>query len=250
MTEKTCAILPVHVYGNICDVEGIKKIAEKYHLKVIYDAAHAFGVRKNGINAGEFGDASIFSFHATKVFNTIEGGAVCYNDNSIGDRLYGLKNFGIRSETLVDQVGANAKMNEFQAAMGICNLRHIDIEIEKRKKITKYYYKQLAGIDGIILPKIDKETEANYAYFPVLIRSDILPFNRDDVYENLKKNDIYARKYFFPLTNSFQCYKDIYRECTTPVATWIANNIITLPLYADLKFEQVDLICKLIKKLL
>ena len=151
ITDKTVAIIPVHVYGNVCNVEKIDEIAKKHNIKVIYDAAHAFGVEYNGVNSANFGDASMFSFHATKVFNTIEGGAVTYSDDSLVQVLNDIKNFGIRGPESVAYVGGNAKMNEFQAAMGICNLRHIDREIEKRKKVVEYYRSKLGGIDGIKL---------------------------------------------------------------------------------------------------
>lgn len=156
ITEKTCAIVPVHVYGNICNVEEIEKIAKKYNLKVIYDAAHTFGVEKNGIGVANFGDASMFSFHATKVFNTIEGGAVTYNDSTIKKRLNDLKNFGITGPESVEYVGGNAKMNEFQAAMGICNLRHVDGEILKRKVVVERYRERLENTEGIKLSIIQE----------------------------------------------------------------------------------------------
>lgn len=249
ITDKTCAILPVHVYGNICNVEEINRLAKKYNLKVIYDAAHAFAVKKDGIGIGSFGDASMFSFHATKVYNTIEGGAVCYKNERIGKKLYGLKNFGIRSEELIDQVGANAKMNEFQAAMGICNLRYIESEIAKRKRIVEGYAERLSGIKGVVLPAVRKDIVSNYAYYPVLIDKTILNFTRDDVCRKLAEHGIFARKYFYPLTNAFKCYEQYYQRENTPIAAWVAENILTLPLYADLENNQVDLICSLIKSL-
>ena len=151
ITDRTCAIMPVHVYGNVCDVEKIQKIADKYGLKVIYDAAHTFGVKYKGQGTGTFGDVSCFSFHATKVFHTIEGGAACFKDEELGRTLYRLKNFGIKNEEVVDGVGANAKMNEFQAAMGLCNLRHIDAEIQRRKAVVERYRERLNGVEGIQL---------------------------------------------------------------------------------------------------
>ena len=163
ITDKTCAIVPVHVYGNICNIEEIERLAKKYDLKVIYDAAHTFGVKYNGKGIGSYGDASIFSFHATKVFNTIEGGAVCFNDKELGKKLYQLKNFGIKSETVVDGIGANAKMNEFQAAMGICNLRHVDNEIEKRRRVVERYRENLISVDGIKLCKSQEGVDSNYS---------------------------------------------------------------------------------------
>ena len=245
ITEKTSAIIPVHVYGNVCDVEAIERIAKKYNLKVIYDAAHTFGVTVNGQGIGTFGDASMFSFHATKVFNTIEGGAVTYNDSSIKQVLNDLKNFGITGPETVEYVGGNAKMNEFQAAMGICNLRHVNGEIIKRKKVVERYIENLKDITGIQLSKKQVDVESNYAYFPVVF--DGYKMTRDEVFEKLKDNDIIARKYFYPLTNSFECYRDQYDVDKTPVAKYIADRVLTLPLYADLPLEDVDRICKIIK---
>ena len=245
ITEKTSAIIPVHVYGNVCDIEAIDRIAKKHNLKVIYDAAHTFGVTVNGQGIGTFGDASMFSFHATKVFNTIEGGAVTYNDSSIKQVLNDLKNFGITGPETVEYVGGNAKMNEFQAAMGICNLRHVNGEIIKRKKVVERYIENLKDITGIQLSKKQVDVESNYAYFPVVF--DGYKMTRDEVFEKLKDNDIIARKYFYPLTNSFECYRDQYDVDKTPVAKYIADRVLTLPLYADLPLEDVDRICKIIK---
>ena len=245
ITEKTCAIVPVHVYGNVCDVERIEQIAQKYNLKVIYDAAHVFGVTINGEGIGNFGDASMFSFHATKVFNTIEGGAVTYKDSSLKKVLSNLKNFGITGPETVELVGGNAKMNEFQAAMGICNLRHVDEEIMKRKRVVERYKSNLIDIKGIKLLNEQEGVRSNYAYFPV--EFDGYKKTRDEVFEELKKHNIIARKYFYPLTNSFECYKDKYSVEDTPIANHIANCVLTLPLYADLDLEDIDRICKIIK---
>lgn len=248
ITEKTCAIVPVHVYGNMCDVETIEAIAKKYELKVIYDAAHAFGVTYKGKGAGSFGDASCFSFHATKVFNTIEGGAVCFHDTELGRRLYNLKNFGIRDEETVESVGANAKMNEFQAAMGICNLRHIDDEIAKRKKVVERYRERLENIEGIQLNVVQENVVSNYAYFPIVIDEEKYGMDRNVLFEKLKGKDIVARKYFYPLITNFDCYKDNYGKAFTPIAQMTAENVLTLPLYADLSLETVDYICDVIAK--
>lgn len=247
ITDKTSAIIPVHVYGNICDINEIERIAKKYNLKVIYDAAHAFGVTIDGIGIANFGDASMFSFHATKVFNTIEGGALTYRDVSIKNRVNMVKNFGITGPESVEYIGGNAKMNEFQAAMGLCNLRHIDQEIEKRKKIYKRYIENLSGIKGIILPSVQKGIVSNYAYFPVLF--DHFGFSRDAIHDELKKHNIYTRKYFYPLTNSLECYEGKFTTNQTPVAKNIAEKVLTLPLYADLKLDEVDFICQLLKQM-
>lgn len=248
ITDKTCAIVPVHVYGNMCDVEAIEEIAKKYGLKVIYDAAHAFGVTYKGKGAGSFGDASCFSFHATKVFNTIEGGAVCFKDKELGRRLYNLKNFGIRDEETVESVGANAKMNEFQAAMGLCNLRHVDEEIGKRKKVIERYRERLENVKGIQYPVSQADVTSNYAYFPVLIDGGIYGTDRNGLFERLKENNIFARKYFYPLVTDFDCYRGCFDKAALPVAREISEKVLTLPLYADLELETVDHICDIITK--
>ena len=248
ITEKTVAIMPVHVYGNLCDVEAIAAIADKHGLKVIYDAAHAFGASYKGVSSANFGDASMFSFHATKVYNTIEGGAICYQDESLKRTLDIWKNFGISGQESVSFVGGNAKMNEFQAAMGICNLRHLDGEIAKRKAVVEHYMERLGGVEGIILCKPQPDVTPNYAYFPVVF--DGYKYNRDEVFTMLAENEIVARKYFYPLTNSFDCYKGQagFDPDATPVAKHIAESVLTLPLYADLRLEDVDRICDIILK--
>jgi len=248
INDKTVAIVPVHVYGNICDVEKIDFIAKKYGLKVIYDAAHAFGVKYKGISSACFGDASMFSFHATKVFNTIEGGCVCFNNDNWVQLLNDMKNFGIHGPESVQYIGGNAKMNEFQAAMGICNLRHIDKEILKRKKIVEKYRQRLEGVEGIKLSVIQKNVESNYAYFPIIF--DNYKYTRNEIFEKLAEFDIGARKYFYPLTNSFECYRNYPTAGTdrTPVAQHIALRVLTLPLYADLPLEDVDRICDIVLK--
>lgn len=247
ITDRTVAIVPVHVYGNICDVESIDSIAKKYGLKVIYDAAHAFAVKYKGISSACFGDASMFSFHATKVFNTIEGGAVCYKDDRLVQLLNDMKNFGIRGTEEVAYVGGNAKMNEFQAAMGLCNLKHLDSEIAKRKKVVERYREHLENIEGIKLSRIQENVEPNYAYFPVVF--DGYKYTRNEVFTMLGDNGIGARKYFYPLTNSFECYRNYPTAGVerTPVAQHMALRVLTLPLYADLSLEDVDRICDIIK---
>lgn len=248
ITDKTSAIVPVHVYGNICDVEGIKRIADKYGLKIIYDAAHTFGEEYNNIGVGNFGDVSCFSFHATKVFNSIEGGAVSFHDEKFGRDIYNLKNFGIRGPEEVEAVGANAKMNEFCAAMGICNLRHINNEIEKRKLVVERYREHLESVEGLYLNPIQKKVKSNYAYFPVVFEEKEFGSTRNEVFEALKKNQIYARKYFSPLTNTFECFHGKYDVEKTPIALHISKRVLTLPLYADLALEEVDRICNVILK--
>ena len=245
ITDKTGAIVPVHVYGNVCDVEKIDKIAKKYNLKVIYDAAHAFGVTLNGKGVGSFGDASCFSFHATKVFNTIEGGAVSFREKKFGEVLYGLKNFGIKGPEEVDSVGANAKMNEFCAAMGLCNLRHVDEEISKRKRIVEVYREYLGGRNGLRINPVQKGVTENYAYFPVIFE-DGFKLNRDEVFQILEDEGIFTRKYFYPLTNTFSCFKGKYDVAKTPAAYEMSRRVLTLPLYADLEIEDAERICKII----
>lgn len=246
ITDKTSAIIPVHVYGNVSDLERIKQIADKYGLKVIYDAAHTFGVTVNGIGIGNFGNASVFSFHATKVFHTIEGGAITYKDEELKPILDYQKNFGITGPETVEYVGGNAKMNELQAAMGLCNLRHVDEEINKRKLVVERYISNLENIKGIILTKPQTGVKSNYAYFPVVF--DGYKKSRDEVFEELKERGVIARKYFYPLTNSFGCYKGRFDPGTTPVARYISERVLCLPLYADLELEDVDRICSIIRE--
>ena len=249
ITDKTSAIVPVHVYGNVCNVEEIERIAKKYDLKVIYDAAHTFGVKYKGKGIGSFGDASMFSFHATKVFNTIEGGAVCFKDEALGKQLYKLKNFGIKNQTEVDGVGSNAKMNEFQAAMGLCNLRHVDKEIDKRKQVVERYRKHLDGVPGIQINPIQENVKSNYAYFPIIVDEKIFGVTRNEISDKLAENGIFSRKYFYPLTNTFDCFHGKYDVNETPIALHISKRVLTLPLYADLELEIVDKICNIILKM-
>lgn len=243
ITDKTCAILPVHVYGNVCDVDKIDDIAKKYNLKVIYDAAHVFGVKIGERGIGSYGDISMFSFHATKVFNTIEGGCLTYSDSTLKDKINFLRNFGITSPESVEYVGTNAKMNEFQAAMGLCNLLHIDTEIKKREIVDTIYRQRLSGVSGIKPSPIQNNVYRNYAYFPVVF--DGYKYTRDEISEKLASNDIYARKYFYPITNEFDCYKGKFVG-NTPIAKEISEKVLTLPMYADLTKEDVNRICDII----
>lgn len=246
ITEKTVAIAPVHVYGNMCDDDAISAIAKKHGLKVIYDAAHAFGASYKGRSAGALGDASMFSFHATKVFNTIEGGAVAFNDDALVAKLNDWKNFGQHSPEEVLYAAGNGKMSEFQAAMGLCNLRHLEGEIAKRGAAVKRYRERLSNVKGIYLCPEQQDVTPNYAYFPVLF--DRYKYDRDQVFELLKAENIIARKYFYPLTNGFACYQDLPTagEDRTPVAKHIAYRVLTLPLFADLTVEEVDKICNIL----
>ena len=238
ITDKTVAIVPVHVYGNICNVERIDEIAQKFNLKVIYDACHAFGETYKGRGIGSFGDASVFSFHATKVFNTIEGGAVTFADKVMYERLYNLKNFGIRGEELVVDVGANAKMNEFCAIMGLCNLPYVSGNIAARKEKVEYYIRLLQDCPNVCLPKFNKkDVSYNYAYFPVRFSKHSI---RDRVYDVLRKEEIYARKYFYPLTSDAECFGGKYADMILENAHEAANNILVLPLYPELCCEDIE----------
>ncbi len=246
ITDRTCAILPVHVYGNVCNIEEIERIAHKYELKVIYDACHTFGETYKGKGVGTFGDASCFSFHATKVFNSIEGGATSYKDKRLGEILYDLKNFGIHGPEEVSGVGANAKMNEFCAAMGLCNLRHLDEEIEKRETVNRRYRCHLTGIEGLQLNTIQSEVKSNYAYFPIVVDEKTFGASREEIFDALAEQGIGTRKYFYPLTNSFSAFHGKYDVMETPVALRISKRVLTLPMYADLALEDVDRICAIV----
>lgn len=247
ITSKTVAILPVHVYGNLCDVEGIDRIAKKHGLKVIYDAAHAFGVRYRGISSACFGDASMFSFHATKVYNTIEGGALCFADDGLIPVLNNRKNFGLQGDDCI-YPGGNAKMNEFQAAMGLCNLRHLTEEIKKRKKVADRYTEELSLLPGITCHIPQPEVESNYAYYPIVVDETLFGATRDEIFAALAEEEITARKYFYPTTNAFSCYRDIADPMDTPVALSLAARVLCLPIYADLAAEDVERIITIIKQ--
>lgn len=246
ITEKTSAILPVHVYGNVCDVEKIQEIADRHHLKVLYDAAHTFGEEYKGRGIGSFGDASMFSFHATKVFNSIEGGAITTGkpDEELMAKLYELKNFGILGQEEVASVGGNGKMNEFAAAMGLCNLRHVDSYIEKRKLVYERYMENLRDVPGIILPELNPDVKPNYAYMPVRFHG--YKRDRDEIFAVLKSVNVNARKYFYPCINAYSCYKDQYDVNDTPNALLASLEVLTLPIYPDLGLDDVDRICTII----
>ncbi len=248
ITDKTCAIVATHVYGYACDVMNIEKIAKKFDLKVIYDAAHAFGVSIGGKGIANYGDASMFSCHATKVFHTIEGGITAFHDAEIFSKIDHLINFGFTSHESVDYVSTNARMNEFEAAMGLCNLRKIDEEIMKRKKAAERYRERLDGVKGIQLISPQKDVTQNYSYFPVFF--DGYHMNRNEIQDKLAKENIFARKYFYPLTSELGCYIDKYGFSVknTPVAKHAAECVLTMPIFADLTTEEVDRICNIILK--
>lgn len=246
ITEKTSAIIPVHVYGNVSRYREIEEIARKHHLKVIYDAAHAFGVTADGIGIGNIGDAAMFSFHATKVFHTIEGGGVAYHDAELTSKLKAWKMFGMTGKEDAEYIGTNAKMTEFQAAMGICNLRHVDEEIAKRKAAVETYREMLGDVPGIRLCPVQENVVSNYAYFPVYFDETIFRKSRDEVADLLAEHQIYARKYFYPLTSEFSVYQGRFEIQDTPVARDASRHILTLPLFADLDQESVKRICGII----
>lgn len=250
ITPKTTAILPVHVYGNPCKLEELQNIADTYGLKLIYDAAHAFGVKINGKSLTAFGDLSVLSFHATKVFNTFEGGAIICNDEKTKKRIDFLKNFGFANETTVIEPGINAKMNEFQAALGLLQLKYLEEAVEKRREIALEYRKCLKSIKGIEIMDDIKGVQHNYAYFPILINKEKYGRSRDDIYEGLKKHNIYTRRYFYPLISQFPSYRglDSARQGLMPVAERAAEEVLCLPLYPALEDEVVKLICRYIKE--
>lgn len=249
ISEKTSAILPVHVYGRICNVEEIEVIAQKHGLKVIYDAAHALGETYRGKGIAAYGDASAYSFHATKVFHTVEGGAVSCRDKETSEKLYALKNFGMNPDGEVMDIGLNSKMSEFHAAMGLCNLRHLGEMIEERKKRVELYRECLKDCPGVeILPE-QEHVVSNYAYFPIFIHKEEIGMNRDQVCALLYEKGFFARKYFYPLTSEFPCYQGKFPIQDTPAAHERAEQVMTLPLYPDLEEEHIMEICRILKSL-
>lgn len=248
ITPKTSAILAVHVYGFPCEVEKIRQIADKYNLKVIYDAAHAFSTEINGKGIGEFGDITMFSFHATKLFNTIEGGCLTYNEDALNRKLHDLRNFGIQSEEIVEDIGINGKLNEIQAAIGLLNLKIFEQEQDKRAKLKKFYCEKLAGVQGIKIPMMPLNTKDSLQYFPLIIEENFKA-TRDEVCDELKKHNIITRKYFFPACSDYECYKHLPKRDELNVVNDIKNRVICLPFYGDLDFEVADFICKKIKEL-
>ncbi|MDK2802687.1 MAG: DegT/DnrJ/EryC1/StrS family aminotransferase [Oscillospiraceae bacterium] len=245
INEKTTAILPVHVYGRPCNIIKIQELADKYNLKVIYDAAHAFGVQIDGTSIGDFGDISMFSFHATKVFNTIEGGALTYKDDLLKDKFNLLKNFGIKNEDEVSMVGLNAKMSEFQACMGILNLDNINNDIKKLKTLTELYFSNLSKIPGIIFNEIPNNIKYNYAYMPIIVDETKFSITRDELFKRFKEYNIFTRKYFYPLVSDTLAYSHI--KSNTPNATYLSNRILCLPIFSDMTLKQVQKVCDIIK---
>lgn len=241
ITKDTTAIMPVHVYGNPCNVEEIQKIADKHGLKVIYDAAHAFGVRKNGNSVLNFGDLSILSFHATKVYSTIEGGAIICHDEQMKHHIDNLKNFGFRGETVVEEPGINAKLNEVQAAYGLLSLKYVDGYIAKRRAISEVYRKHLADLPGFTMLYDMEGMDHAYSYFPVLIDEDEFGCSRDALYDYLKTKNIFCRRYFYPLITDFDTYKQLPSADpqNLPVAVRVSQQVLCLPIYPDLTNEEL-----------
>jgi dTDP-4-amino-4,6-dideoxygalactose transaminase len=240
ITPQTTAILPVHVYGNPCDVQKIQKIADTYGLKVIYDAAHAFGVNYKDESLLKHGDLSILSFHATKVFNTFEGGAIICPDAKMKKRIDDLKNFGFADEVTVVAPGINGKMNEIQAAFGLLQLKHIEEAIDRRREIDARYRQHLSNVPGITCSSIEADTKYNYSYFPIMVEEGY-SLSREELYEKLHQHGIYARRYFYPLITDFPMYRGIQsaKPGNLPVAKLIAERVLCLPIYPDLsKLEQ------------
>lgn len=248
ITEKTTAILPVHCYGQVCEVEQIKKIADQYNLKVIYDAAHAFGVEDEQGSILNHGDLSILSFHATKVFNTFEGGAVISQNESMKQKLDLLKNFGIVDETSIDGLGLNGKMSEVNAAMGLAQLKYLPDAIKARKEVDSFYRDKLCNIPGITLLRDPIEKIFNYSYFPILIGEDY-PLTRDELYLHLKNHNIHARRYFYPLISNCSMYRTLSSAqiSNLKIANRVANSIICLPIYPNLDYSLLTQIINTIK---
>ncbi len=248
ITSKTTAILPVHVYGKPCNTEEINRIADKHNLKIIYDAAHAFDVKTDNNSILNFGDLSILSFHATKVFNTIEGGAIISHSPEMKKTIDFLKNFGFEDETTVVGPGINAKMNEIQAAYGLLQLKCIDVEISRRKVVHDFYIENLKNVEGITLKEKANNESENYSYFPILVEKSY-SITRDELYEKLKRNDILARRYFYPLISQFPPYNDLPSALpeNLPISKSISEKVLCLPIFADLSVETVKIICDIIK---
>ncbi len=246
ITPSTSAIMPVHVFGNPCEIEKIDKISRNNNLKTIYDSAHCFGVEFKNKGIGNYGDISMFSFHSTKIFHTIEGGALSYNNPDLQEKLYLLKNFGIKNEEEVILPGTNAKMNELQAAIGLLNLKLVDKEIERRKEIFKIYKTNLKNIEGIKFLEEKKDVKHNYQYFPILIDENKFNCNRDQVYEYLKKYNVFSRKYFYPLCTDYKFLKS-KKAIQIPNAKDVVRQILCLPIFGDLNQKQIEKICQILK---
>lgn len=248
ITPQTSAILPVHVYGFPCDVKKIGNIAKKNDLKVIYDGAHSFSTEINNEGIGTFGDITVFSFHATKLFNTLEGGCLTYKDEELMLKIYNLRNFGIKNEEEVVDIGINGKMNEIQASIGLLNLKLFRKEQMKRMKIKKLYLNLLRDIENIKIPEMPKNSTDSFQYFPIIIE-DSFPLTRNQIYDKLKKYNIFTRKYFYPICSDYDVYKNLESSSkfNLPVANDLKQKVLCLPYYGNLNFEIVIQICNILK---
>jgi dTDP-4-amino-4,6-dideoxygalactose transaminase len=249
ITPKTTGILAVHVYGIPCDVQKIQDVANQYGLKVIYDAAHAFNTQIDGVGIGTFGDISAFSFHATKLFHTAEGGALTCNDKFLKKRIDLLKNFGIKNEEEVMLTGINGKLNEIQAALGLVNLKYMDAEREKRRKIGEIYHYHLGQVEGLTLNQLPANVQHSYQYFPIRINEKKFGASRDKVFDTLKSYNVFSRKYFYPLCSDIPCYRHIpsSEPANLPVAQTVVKEALCLPFYGALSIPSVEKICEIIK---
>ncbi|MHB0819802.1 DegT/DnrJ/EryC1/StrS family aminotransferase [Stutzerimonas stutzeri] len=250
ITPQTTAIMPVHCYGNPCDVQAIEAIADNYNLRVIYDAAHAFAVRDEGGSILRHGDLSVLSFHATKVFNTFEGGAIICPDAKTYQRIGHLKNFGFVNETTVVAPGINGKMSEINAAFGLLQLQYIDDALARRKEIDALYRQRLADVSGLHCVELHGQNFSNHAYFPILV-SEAFGLSRDQLYECLRAHSIMVRRYFYPLISDFPMYRGLpsAAPASLPVAKAISHSVLCLPIYPDLADDEIETICALIRKL-
>jgi dTDP-4-amino-4,6-dideoxygalactose transaminase len=241
VTSRTTAIMPVHVYGNPCQHEKLQAIAETYGLTLFYDAAHMFGVRKDGVSVVNWGDLSMLSFHATKVFNTFEGGALVTNDETMKKRIDFLKNFGIQDEVTVIAPGSNGKVDELRSAFGLLQLKHVDSEISKRQKVADFYRKRLMDVHGIRILHDLPGVRHNYGYFPILVDAEAYGMTRDTLYDKFKANGIYTRRYFYPLCSTFPTYRCLPTALpgSLPVAEKVAQEVLCLPIFADLDEERM-----------
>lgn len=242
MDEDVCAIVPVHVYGNLCDDDALEAIAKKWDVPVLYDAAHTFGVTKDGVSSACFGAAAMYSFHATKTFHSVEGGAVFYRDEALATNLRQMKNFGISSKTEVDSISGNAKMSEFHAAMGLLNLKYIEDEIAKRERVAQRYYERLDGVPGLKVTKPNPGIRSNHCYLPVLFQGGF-GATRDEVWQSLWAQDVHCSRYFYPTVPEYKCYREKYDASRYPVAIDISRRVLTLPMYGALPLEDVDRVC-------
>lgn len=242
ITEKTSAIVAVHVYGNCCDIEAIEAIAKKHNLKVIYDAAHAFNVLRNGKSIATAGDVTMYSFHGTKVFHTIEGGALVCKDQALFEKIQAMKNFGLSENHSAEFGGTNGKMSEFQAAMGLCNLDQLQYQIDWRSNLFNRYIEKLQTVDCITLPEIQSSIIPNYAYFPIRVKEGL----RNQLHEKLQEENILARKYFYPLISHMSYFEEYYIQGNTPVAEKAAEEVLVLPLHMNVTLDQIDFICDVI----